>query len=229
MRDEVGCPTLTRHRLWCNVVQRLLQTPDVDYRDRIAIISRYHAQVDLIRQQLAQTPPLLGNEHLQNHLRLKVTTIDSMQGSERDVTIFSAVRSNNFSNAGFVRDKKRMNFSISRARNLNIIIADSGMTHLLPGLQEIFTACKTGRRGCIIVRAIPNSQADRLDYVTASNTRANSSSQSLLPQLLVLNTSAVWFFNSFHGIKLLLPSIFFLWFSFYPISIKIYIFIKSFL
>ena len=47
-------------RVVCDVVRRLLQTPDVDYRDRIAIISPYHAQVDLIRQQLAQTPPLLG-------------------------------------------------------------------------------------------------------------------------------------------------------------------------
>ena len=49
---------------------------------------------------------------------------DAMQGSQRDVVIFSTTRSNDKSRLGFTQDSRRLNVSVSRARHLNIIVGD---------------------------------------------------------------------------------------------------------
>lgn len=67
--------------------------------------------------------------------KCEVKTIDSFQGREKDVIIFSAVRSryimrnkkleeNRRKTIGFVSDFRRINVSLSRAKNLCIIFGD---------------------------------------------------------------------------------------------------------
>jgi regulator of nonsense transcripts 1 len=47
---------------------------------------------------------------------IKVSTVDAFQGQERDVIIISCVRSNAERVIGFVRDEKRLNVAITRAK-----------------------------------------------------------------------------------------------------------------
>jgi superfamily I DNA and/or RNA helicase len=74
--------------------------------DRIRIIEFYQDQVSLIKKKMAEKG-LHG---------VLVATVDSSQGCEADVVILSFVRSNG-SSAGFLRDDRRMNVAMTRARH----------------------------------------------------------------------------------------------------------------
>jgi superfamily I DNA and/or RNA helicase len=78
-----------------------------------AIISPYRAQVDLLQKEFATDSGVAVN------------TIDSFQGQERDVVYISLVRSNEKGEIGFLRDYRRMNVAMTRARMKLVIIGDS--------------------------------------------------------------------------------------------------------
>lgn len=85
----------------------------------LGIISPYAAQVNLLK------------EALPDHYKGCVHTIDSIQGSEYDIVIFSFVRSfkksaakNPAVNVGFVADMRRLNVSLSRARCKLIMVGN---------------------------------------------------------------------------------------------------------
>ncbi len=84
----------------------------------IAIISPYREQVRYIRQALSE------DEGLQD-FPISVDTIDGFQGQERDVVYLSLVRSNGKNEIGFLKDYRRMNVAMTRARRKLVIIGDS--------------------------------------------------------------------------------------------------------
>lgn len=57
--------------------------------------------------------------------RLKISTIDGFQGQERDVLFISLVRSNSESQIGFLKDYRRMNVALTRAKKKLVVIGDS--------------------------------------------------------------------------------------------------------
>lgn len=83
------------------------------HRWNVAVISPYRAQVELLQAEFAGTEDVAVN------------TIDSFQGQERDVVYISLVRSNERGEIGFLRDYRRMNVAMTRARKKLIIIGDS--------------------------------------------------------------------------------------------------------
>ena len=85
----------------------------------VGVISPYRAQVQLLRQLLRK------NESLKPFRRfITVNTVDGFQGQERDVIVISLVRSNDEGQIGFLRDLRRMNVAITRARMKVIILGD---------------------------------------------------------------------------------------------------------
>lgn len=94
--------------------QRLL-----DERIDVGIISPYRAQVQYLRRLL------MKREYFKPFRRLiSINTVDGFQGQERDVIVISMVRSNDEGNIGFLRDLRRMNVAITRARMKLIILGD---------------------------------------------------------------------------------------------------------
>jgi ATP-dependent RNA/DNA helicase IGHMBP2 len=87
----------------------LLLLPPAD----IAVIAPYDAQVQKIRQLLADVPDL------------EVDTVDGFQGREKEAVIVSLVRSNETGELGFLADIRRINVAITRARKKLIVIGDS--------------------------------------------------------------------------------------------------------
>lgn len=81
--------------------------------DSVGIISPYRAQVELLQEAFPDRPGI------------SVNTIDSFQGQERDIIYISLVRSNNRSEIGFLKDYRRMNVAMTRARKKLVIIGDS--------------------------------------------------------------------------------------------------------
>lgn len=94
--------------------QRLL-----DERIDVGIISPYRAQVQLLRRLL------MKREFFKPFRRfISINTVDGFQGQERDVIVISMVRSNDNGEIGFLRDLRRMNVAITRARMKVIILGD---------------------------------------------------------------------------------------------------------
>ena len=84
----------------------------------IALISPYREQVEQMRQQVAEDPLL-------SQLGIVVHTIDGFQGQERDWVLLSLVRSNASGELGFLKDYRRMNVAMTRARLQLVVVGDS--------------------------------------------------------------------------------------------------------
>ena len=76
-----------------------------------ALISPYAGQVTAAKEILPKD--------------LRISTIDSFQGQEKEVIIVSLVRSNDDGDIGFLKDYRRMNVAITRAKEQLFVIGDS--------------------------------------------------------------------------------------------------------
>jgi ATP-dependent RNA/DNA helicase IGHMBP2 len=56
---------------------------------------------------------------------IRCSTIDSFQGQEYDIIILSLVRNNSEHNIGFLKDYRRMNVALTRAKRQLVVIGDS--------------------------------------------------------------------------------------------------------
>ena len=81
----------------------------------IGIISPYKAQVEYLTELLTE----------EKDLDLQIQTVDSFQGQEKDVIYISLTRSNEQAEIGFLKDYRRMNVAMTRARKKLYIIGDS--------------------------------------------------------------------------------------------------------
>ena len=84
----------------------------------IGIISPYKEQAVYIKNQLEEDEKLKA-------LSATVNTIDAFQGQERDLIYISLVRSNEKGEIGFLKDYRRMNVAITRAKHKLVVIGDS--------------------------------------------------------------------------------------------------------
>jgi superfamily I DNA and/or RNA helicase len=110
-------------------VLRRLRPRDGGKKPSLAILSPYKAQVDKLHDGLAalRTGDLA---HLDGFSPVRsnsafVGTVDSFQGSEADVVILSLVRNSGRTGAGalgFLRDARRMNVALSRAKSQLILV-----------------------------------------------------------------------------------------------------------
>ena len=85
----------------------------------IAIISPYKEQVMHISDALNEDVDLADH-------RITVSTIDGYQGQEKDVVYLSLVRCNEKGDIGFLRDYRRMNVAMTRAKRMLVLVGDSG-------------------------------------------------------------------------------------------------------
>ncbi len=101
-------------------LQRIGKQRVLDDRIDIGIISPYRAQVQYLKRLLKKRPFFKPYRHL-----ISINTVDGFQGQERDVIIISLVRSNEIGQIGFLRDLRRMNVAITRARMKLFILGDA--------------------------------------------------------------------------------------------------------
>ncbi len=81
------------------------------FKTNTAFISPYSGQVTAAREALPRS--------------IRISTIDSFQGQEMQHVIISLVRSNDDQNIGFLKDYRRMNVAITRAKEQLVVIGDS--------------------------------------------------------------------------------------------------------
>lgn len=99
----------------------------------VGIISPYRAQVQLLRKMIRQ------KEFFRPYRRLiSVNTVDGFQGQERDIILISLVRSNDGGEIGFLRDLRRMNVAITRARMKLIILGNAATMTSHPFYRKLY-------------------------------------------------------------------------------------------
>lgn len=101
-------------------VKELKAIYTADSFPRIAVISPYRHQVELLKEAVLTSPPLQEAGAV-----VTVNTIDSFQGQERDAVYISMTRSNADSVIGFLSEIRRMNVAMTRARKKLVVIGDS--------------------------------------------------------------------------------------------------------
>jgi superfamily I DNA and/or RNA helicase len=86
----------------------------------VALISPYSEQVRLLNEEFSSFFP-----NGFPFLKVNIQTIDSFQGQERDIVFVSLVRSNARNEIGFLKDYRRMNVAMTRAKFKLMMVGDS--------------------------------------------------------------------------------------------------------
>ncbi|MBX2872850.1 MAG: IGHMBP2 family helicase [Saprospiraceae bacterium] len=109
---------------------QLIEHFNADNAPSIALISPYREQVIHIKQQVEEDPKLQEQP-------ITINTIDGFQGQEKDVIYISLVRSNDKAEIGFLKDYRRMNVAMTRAKLQLVIVGDSATIGDDPFYQEL--------------------------------------------------------------------------------------------
>ena len=105
------------------IVQKLIETELIDLF-KTAFISPYAGQVAAAKEILPE---------------MRISTIDSFQGQEQEIIIVSLVRSNDEGEIGFLKDYRRMNVAITRAKEQLFVIGDSATIGADPFYNSFLT------------------------------------------------------------------------------------------
>ena len=113
--------------------ERIGKTRVLNERLDVGIISPYRAQVQYLRQLVKKREYFKPFRNL-----ITVNTVDGFQGQERDIIVISLVRSNDEGQIGFLRDLRRMNVAITRARMKLIILGDAATMTRHPFYRQLY-------------------------------------------------------------------------------------------
>ena len=105
----------------------------LDERLDVGVISPYRAQVQYLRRLLKKREFFKPYRSL-----ISVNTVDGFQGQERDIILISLVRANDEGQIGFLRDLRRMNVAITRARMKLIILGDASTMTRHPFYKRLY-------------------------------------------------------------------------------------------
>lgn len=88
---------------------------------KIGVITAYGGQKRALKNMI--------NRNSYNNIEVEVDTVDAFQGGQREIIIYSTVRSNKTGRIGFLKSAERLNVSLSRAQSLLIITGDLDFLH----------------------------------------------------------------------------------------------------
>ena len=116
-----------------NYFEKIGKQRILDERIDVGVISPYRAQVQYLRRLLKK------KEYFKPYRQLiSVNTVDGFQGQERDIILISLVRANDEGQIGFLRDLRRMNVAITRARMKLIILGDASTMTRHPFYKRLY-------------------------------------------------------------------------------------------
>jgi superfamily I DNA and/or RNA helicase len=126
----------------CDIVADLLYSNPTLLGKDIGVIAPYVAQIRTISDYLKVEPERqrafsawLGHERAAEIQDIEIKTVDGFEGREKDVIIFSTVRSNPEGYIGFLADWRRLNVGLTRAKRALVML----------GSARTLAAAKTGQ------------------------------------------------------------------------------------
>ena len=117
--------------------EKIGKTRVLNERLDVGVISPYRAQVQYLRSLIKKKEYFKPFRQL-----ITVNTVDGFQGQERDIILISLVRSNDEGQIGFLRDLRRMNVAITRARMKLIILGDAQTMTRHPFYRKLYEYVK---------------------------------------------------------------------------------------
>jgi len=135
MRPLNGMGYMNKHEasIVAEIVAKVISSQSEESRDeyiasiehKMGIISAYGAQVHLIREHIAKRIPEISQEQLWG----MVASLDSFQGQERPLIIYSLTRSSKTkppykARVGFMKELRRLNVAFTRAQQQLIVVGD---------------------------------------------------------------------------------------------------------
>jgi len=105
--------------------KKKLKNEEGDYD--IGVITAYKAQIDLIREETIQCLKNYYDEEKISEImsHLAINTLDSFQGRDNQIILYSFVRSNKEKKIGFLDEVRRLNVMMTRAKSLLVMVGDS--------------------------------------------------------------------------------------------------------
>ena len=124
---------------------------------QVGVISGYGAQVRALSRKLGAASGRTGWKALD----IEIATVDAFQGRDKDIVLFSTVRSNPGNRLGFLKDYRRINVALSRAKELLVIVGDHSTPLNSRMTDSTFAPLKD------IVEYVTESPACELDLMRA--------------------------------------------------------------
>lgn len=118
--EGAGCDNGMEAEIIFKIISAVMENPENDLKE-IGVISAYKSQVKLIKNKLNKILPkeLVGE---------MVATLDSYQGQERDIILYSFTKSSGDSpkkrRIGFLNELRRLNVAMTRCKKMLILIGD---------------------------------------------------------------------------------------------------------
>ena len=132
-KAEAELTLLTLAEYFTKISKQRVLSESID----VGIISPYRAQVQYLKKLIKKY------EFFKPYRRLiSVNTVDGFQGQERDVILISLVRSNDEGQIGFLKDLRRMNVAMTRARMKLIILGNKDTMTQHPFYKKLWEYVK---------------------------------------------------------------------------------------
>lgn len=117
--EGAGCYNELEGSITKKVVEHIIDKADYDTKE-IGVISAYSSQVSRIKKKLKGK---IGED-----VKEMVATLDSFQGQERDIIIYSFTKSSKVSRKykriGFLKELRRLNVAMSRCKKMLVLVGD---------------------------------------------------------------------------------------------------------
>ena len=113
-------------RIVADLVEQIINGGNQDIK--VAVIAPYRSQISFLRTVCIDSD------------RVKIDTVDSFQGKESDVVIFSVTRTQG--SYRFLADDRRLNVALSRAKDRIFIVGNQEYSEHVPLLKKIMKKCK---------------------------------------------------------------------------------------
>ena len=132
LRDHGSYKNLAEVAHTCRLLKRInFLARAQGARYKVAVLSGYASQKLELKRALDRE-----HEELEC-LSLECNTVDAFQGREADIAIYSVTRSNDGGDLGFLRDRRRLNVALSRARFGLGIVGDVGFVRSASGYNPL--------------------------------------------------------------------------------------------
>jgi len=125
--------------------------------DQIGVITPYEGQRAYVVSHMQKAGSLRGELYHD----IEVASVDSFQGREKDFIIVSCVRSNMQQGIGFLRDPRRLNVALTRAKYGVIIIGNARLLARNPLWYALLTHFQ--ERDCIVEGPLNNLQVSMIN------------------------------------------------------------------
>jgi superfamily I DNA and/or RNA helicase len=116
----------------------------------VAVLTGYGPQRTTMERRFA------GSLKACKNLDIEWNTVDSVQGREADIAIYSVTRSNRSGKLGFLKETSRLNVALSRAKQYLVLIGDQAFLRNTPGenpFKRVLRFIDEHPQGCTIAES----------------------------------------------------------------------------